>query len=163
MCPWVRNLMKILNLKLKCPTYVRSPPPVPLPLRLNIDIGALRPVQTDQTCWSNIIQHCWVLLDGVRVWSVLDCVGCWSVHTNPTPSNNVGFRYHARNYGVLLIMRAKMLDDVGWKVWTSQTSSNIFQHYPTCLIVLFKRVQHDMLRPTMFDNVWPTWSVWTGL
>ena len=24
-----------------------------------------RPVQTDQTCWSNIIQHCLVVLDGV--------------------------------------------------------------------------------------------------
>ena len=107
-------------------------------------------VQTDQTCWSNMIQHCWVVLDGI--WSLLDCVGCWSVQTNPIPSNNVGFRYHARKYGVLLITRAKMLDDIGWKGWTK---SNFIQHRPTCLNVLFKRVKYAASRyvwcSTKFD------------
>ena len=52
-------------------------------------------------------KHCPTLLDGVgRCLINVDCVGCWS-------ANNIGFRYHARIYGVLLIRRAKMLDDVG--------------------------------------------------
>ena len=57
----------------------------------------------------------------------------------------------ARNYGVYLITRTKMLDDVGWslnKFKFHATSSNT---YPTCLIVLFERV-----KPVASNKVWPT-------
>ena len=120
-----------------------------------------RPVKTDQTCWSNI-QHCWVVLDGV--WSVfMDCVGCWIAQTNSTPSNNVGFQYQAWHYAVSLIMRTKILDNVGWKVWTK---SNFIQHHPTlssmfnCAVQTGQTcfVQQCLI---MFDQ--RVWSVWTDL
>ena len=101
------------------------------------------------------------MLDGV--WSVLDCVGCWSVQTNPTPSNNVGFQYQAQNYGVFLITRTKMWDDVGWKVWTNSnfvhpTSSNTVQRYSTLSNMFDCAVQTGKtycVHSAMFD-VWPT-------
>ena len=31
----------------------------------DLETQILRPVQTAQTCWSNIFQHCWMVLDGV--------------------------------------------------------------------------------------------------
>ena len=102
-----------------------------------------------------------MVLDGV--WSVLDCVGCWSVQTNPKPSNNVGFQYQVRNCCVFLITRTKMLDDVGWKVWTK---SNSIQRCPKLSNMFDRTVQTGQTCCIqqwwiMFDQ--HVWSVWTGL
>ena len=121
---------------------------------LNVKINVLK-------ARSNMIQHCLMVLDGVR--SVLNSVGCWSLQTNPTPSNNVGCQYRVRNYGVLLITRAKMLVDVGWKAWTKL---NFIQHRPTPSNMFDGVVQSGQTYCVrqcliMFDQ--HAWSVWTGL
>ena len=56
---------------------------------------------------SNTVRLCWTVLD--QCWIVFGCAGCWSVQTNPTPSNNVGVLYQAGNYGIYLITRTKAL------------------------------------------------------
>ena len=95
-----------------------------------------------------LVKHYPTLLGGVG--RCLISVGCWGVQTNPTPPNNVGFQYQVQNYGVFLIMRTKLLDDVEWKVWTK---SNIVQHCPTYLIVLFKWVKHIVSNNTVFIRI----------
>ena len=79
--------------------------------------------------------HCWIVLT----------FGCWSVQTILTPSNNIGFQYQTRNWRIFdhankRVGRCwmKSLNEV--KLHPS--SSNTIQHYPTCLIMLFKRVKH---------------------
>ena len=118
----------------------------------------LRPVKTDQTCWSNIIQHCYVVLDCVLIivglcW-LLDAAVFKRFYHHPTILD-----FSTRHeIGVFLIMRTNVLDDVGWKVWTK---SNFIHHRPT----LSNTIQHvwlccsngsNMLCPIMFYDVWPT-------
>ena len=57
-----------------------------------------------------LVKHYPTLLGGVG--RCLISVGCWSLQTNPTLSDNVEFQDQARNYGLFLITRTKMLDDV---------------------------------------------------
>ena len=107
-----------------------------------------------------LVKHYPTLL-GYVVWSMLDCVECWSVQTNPATSNNVGFQYLARNYGIFLI-ETKMLDDVRWKVWTK---SNFIQHRPTLSNMLDCAVQMGQTLCVkqwliMFDQ--HVWSIWMG-
>ena len=59
-----------------------------------------------------LVKHYPTLLGGVdQCWIVLNAGVFKRIHA--TPSNNVEFQYQAQNDGVFLIMRTKILDDVG--------------------------------------------------
>ena len=73
-------------------------------------------------CWllecsneSNIIKQCWISVPGTKLWRIFN---------------------HANENGGRCWMKSLN------KVKLHPTLSNIVQHYPTCLIVLFKRVKH---------------------
>ena len=119
----------------------------------------LKSVQTNQTCWSNIIQQsnivgpnmfdpfeqhneaCWIMLDGVeRCWMKFYFVQKFS-------SNIVQhFRSHGQNYAIILYLVLKS-NIVGW-CWIrlNTPASNTIQHWSNT-------VQHHL---TMLNNVWPT-------
>ena len=104
----------------------------------------------------------------------LTSVGCVSVQ---------GIQHHLTvlEFGTRshdLITRAKMLDNVGWKVWTKSnfiqccsTPSNTIQHRPTLFNMFDCAVQMGQTyctqqRLIMFDQhvlcVWPKLLKWTG-
>ena len=48
----------------------------------------LRPDKTDPTCWSMIIQHCWIQHVGSSIINIIQ--QCWMPHVGPTSSSIVG-------------------------------------------------------------------------
>ena len=86
---------------------------------------------------------------------MVDYVGCWGVQTKPTLlSNNVGFQYQARNYGVVLITRTKMLYDTMKSLNKVKTSSNIVQHLSNMFDCAVQTGQTCCVQPcltNMFD------------
>ena len=76
-----------------------------------------------------LVKHYPTLLGGVgRVRSVLDCVGCWSVQTNPTPSNRL---YFSTRHEIMAYCWSRER-----KCWTSLT--NVFDPFERALSCLFR-------------------------
>ena len=110
-----------------------------------------------------LVKHYPTLLGDVG--RCLISVGCWSVQTNPTPSNNVGFQYQTRNYCVFLSRERKCFTVLDEKLEQTQTSSSIVQHHPTLSNMFDCAVQTDQTCCVqqclvMFDQ--HIWSFWTG-
>ena len=78
---------------------------------------------------SNIVGWCWMVFD--HCWIVLDARVFKRIHHHPTILD-FGTRTHD------FVTRAKMLDDVGWKVWTK---TNFIQSRPTPSSMFDRAVQ----------------------